>query len=159
MIVICKMQIYCIHFTQTHTYLHPHTPPHTHPSYPVSWAGNQKSQSVSQSCPTLCDPKDCSRPGSSVQGILQASILEWVAIPFSRGSSWPRDQTQVSCTVYCLPSEHQGSPENKTKTIEKFQKTENKQQKKTNNKTEQEDWHLQENTENTLQKVIFSEQS
>ena len=49
--------------------------------------------------------------------------------------------------------------ENKTKTIEKFQKTENKQQKKTNNKTEQEDWHLQKNTENTLQKVIFSEQS
>ena len=36
-------------------------------------------------------------PGSSVHGILQARILEWVAIPFSRGSSWPRDQTQVPC--------------------------------------------------------------
>ena len=51
---------------------------------------------VAQSCPTLCDPVDCSPPGSSVHGILQARILEWVAISFSRGSSWPRDQTQVS---------------------------------------------------------------
>ena len=42
---------------------------------------------------------DCSPPGSSVHGILQARILEWVAISFSRGSSWPRDQTWVSCTV------------------------------------------------------------
>ena len=50
-----------------------------------------------QSCPTLWDPMDCSPPDSSVHGILQARILEWVAIPFSRGSSWPRDQTQVSC--------------------------------------------------------------
>ena len=40
-----------------------------------------------QSCPTLCDPMNCSPPGSSVHGILQASILEWVAISFSRGSS------------------------------------------------------------------------
>ena len=47
--------------------------------------------------PALCDPVDCSQPGSSVHGILQARILEWVAIPFSRGSSWPKDQTQVSC--------------------------------------------------------------
>ena len=51
----------------------------------------------SQSCPTPCDPKDCSSPGSSVHGILQTRILEWVAFPFSRGSSQPRDQTQVSC--------------------------------------------------------------
>ena len=49
-----------------------------------------------QSCPTLCDPVDCSPPGSSVHGILQAGILEWVAISFSRGSSWPKDRTQVS---------------------------------------------------------------
>ena len=42
---------------------------------------------VAQSCPTLRDPKDCSPPGSSVHGILQARILEWVAISFSRGSS------------------------------------------------------------------------
>ena len=49
-----------------------------------------------QPCPTLCDPMDCSLPGFSVHGILQARILEWVANPFSRGSSRPRDQTQVS---------------------------------------------------------------
>ena len=47
--------------------------------------------------PTLCDPMDCSLPGSSIHGILQARVLEWVAISFSRGSSWPRDRTQVSC--------------------------------------------------------------
>ena len=51
---------------------------------------------VSQSCPTLCDPVDCSPPGSSIPGILQARILEWVAISFSRGSSQPRGLTQVS---------------------------------------------------------------
>ena len=51
---------------------------------------------VAPSCPTLCDPMDCTPPGSSVHGILQARILEWVTIPFSRGSSRPRDQTWVS---------------------------------------------------------------
>ena len=51
---------------------------------------------VAQSCPSLCDLVDCSPPGSSVHGILQTRILEWVAISFSRGSSWPRDRTQVS---------------------------------------------------------------
>ena len=50
-----------------------------------------------QSCPTLCDHLDSSPPGSSVHGILQARILEWVAIPFSRGSCQPRDWIQVSC--------------------------------------------------------------
>ena len=49
-----------------------------------------------QSCSTLCDPIDSLLPGSSVHGILQASILEWVAIFFSRGSSQPRDRTWVS---------------------------------------------------------------
>ena len=50
-----------------------------------------------QSCPTLCDPRDCSPPGSSVHGILQARTLEWVAFSYSRGSSsGPRDQTRVS---------------------------------------------------------------
>ena len=52
---------------------------------------------VAQSCLTLCNPMDCSPPGSSVYGILQAGILEKVAIPFSKGSPWPRDLTQVSC--------------------------------------------------------------
>ena len=51
---------------------------------------------VAQSCPSLCNPMDYSPPGSSVQGILQASTLEWVAMPSSRGSSQPRDWTQVS---------------------------------------------------------------
>ena len=51
---------------------------------------------VAQSCPTLCDPVDCSPPSSSIHGILQARILEWVAISFSRGSSRPRNRTQVS---------------------------------------------------------------
>ena len=46
---------------------------------------------VAQSRPTLCDPMDCSPPGSSVHGILQARMLEWVAISFSRRSSQPRD--------------------------------------------------------------------
>ena len=53
---------------------------------------------VAQSCPTLCYPLDCSLPGYSVHGILQARILEWVfPLSFSRGFSQPRDRTQVSC--------------------------------------------------------------
>ena len=54
---------------------------------------------VAQSCPTLCNLMDCSPPDSSVHGILQARIQEWVAISFSRGSSWPKDQTHVSYTA------------------------------------------------------------
>ena len=52
-------------------------------------------------CLTLCDPMDCSLPGSSVHGILQARILEWVATPSSRESPWPRDETHVSY-VSCI---------------------------------------------------------
>ena len=51
---------------------------------------------LAQSCPILCNPSDCSLLGSSVHGILQERILEWVAISFSRGSSQPRDRTQLS---------------------------------------------------------------
>ena len=51
---------------------------------------------VAQSCPTLCDPMDCSLPGSSVYGILQARILEWAAISYFRVSSWSRDWTWAS---------------------------------------------------------------
>ena len=54
---------------------------------------------VAQSCPALCGLMDCSPPGSSVHGIVQARVLEWVAISFSRASSQPRDQAQVSCVV------------------------------------------------------------
>ena len=52
-------------------------------------------------CLTLCDPKDCSPPGSSVHRISQARQLKWVAISFSRGLSWPRDQICVSC-ISCI---------------------------------------------------------
>ena len=55
--------------------------------------------SVTKSCPTLCNSMDCSPPGSSIYGILQARILEWTAIPFSRGFSWPRDHTWVFYTT------------------------------------------------------------
>ena len=54
---------------------------------------------VAQLCLSVCDPMDCSSPDFSVCGILQARILEWVGIPFSRGSSPPKDQTQVSYTA------------------------------------------------------------
>ena len=51
-----------------------------------------------QSCLTLWDPLDCSLPGSSAHEMLQARILDWVAMASSRGSSWPRDRTHVSCS-------------------------------------------------------------
>ena len=63
------------------------------------YAQCRKWKSVTQSYPTLCDPMDCSLPGSSVHEILQARILEWVAISFCRGSSQPRDWSWVSCTT------------------------------------------------------------
>ena len=67
---------------------------------------------VTQSSLTLCNSMDCSPPGSSVHGILQAKILECVAILSSRGSSWPKDQTHISCIsrwiLYRLS--HQGRP-------------------------------------------------
>ena len=61
--------------------------------------------------PTLCDPMDYSPPGSSVRGIPQANILDWVAIPFTRGSSRPRDQTgSPALQADSLPSEPPGKP-------------------------------------------------
>ena len=69
---------------------------------------------VAKSCPTSCDPVDCSPPGSSIHGISQARILEWVAISFSRGSSQPMDQTHVLCLLHwpanSLLLSHQISP-------------------------------------------------
>ena len=59
--------------------------------------GKPSESEVAQSCPTLCEPMGCSLPGSSVHGIFQAIVLEWIAISFSRGSSQPGDQTWVSC--------------------------------------------------------------
>ena len=58
------------------------------------------SQSL-QSCPTFCNPLDCSLPASSAHEILQARLIDWIAVPSSRGSSWPRDQTHISY-VSCI---------------------------------------------------------
>ena len=70
------------------------------PKYKNAWGHSTVSVwvrvSVTQSCLTLCDPMDCNPPGSFVHGILQARIPEWVAIPISGGSSWPRDWARVS---------------------------------------------------------------
>ena len=66
---------------------------------------------VAKPCPTLCDTMDCSPPVSSVHGISQARILEWVVISYSRGSSWPRGQTHISCIAgRFFPLCHLGSP-------------------------------------------------
>ena len=70
--------------------------------WPAQWLDWEEAPTcvlVAQSCLTLCDPLDCSLQGSSVHGIFQMKIVEWVAISFSRGSSRLRDQTQVSCIV------------------------------------------------------------
>ena len=56
--------------------------------------------SVAKSCPTLCDSIDCGLPGSSVHGISQTGILEWVTISYFRGSSWTKDRTCVSYVLY-----------------------------------------------------------
>ena len=63
--------------------------------YVFNTISRDKQSEVTQSCPTLCDPVDCSPPGSSLHGILQARTLEWVSIFFSMGSSQPRDGTRV----------------------------------------------------------------
>ena len=68
---------------------------------------------LDQSCPTLCSPTDCSPTGSSVHGVLQARILEWAAISYSRGSSQTGDQTRISLLHWqagSLPVHHLGSP-------------------------------------------------
>ena len=67
---------------------------------------------IAQWCLTLCDLMRCSLPGSSVHGILQARILEWIAIPFSRGSSQPRDGAQVSHIAGTFFPEIAGKPKN-----------------------------------------------
>ena len=77
------------HDWATHTFLHT--------MYTILYTLHTVLVKVTQSCPTLCSHVDCSPPRSSVHGILQARILEWIAISFSRRSSRPRDQTQVSC--------------------------------------------------------------
>ena len=73
--------------------------PHSPSLYLSFICSFRASEVVAQSCPTLCNPMDCSLPSSSVHGIFQAIVLEWIAISFSRGSSWPRDRTWVSRIV------------------------------------------------------------
>ena len=89
----CCANLCCMAKTQLYTYMH---------SVLIFFSimvYNRKENEVTQSCLTLCDPMDCSLPGSSVHGIFQARVLEWVAISFSRRSSWPRDWTRVSHIV------------------------------------------------------------
>ena len=76
------------------------------PSYPLEWSEVKWPSRVQ-----LCDPMDCILPGSSVHGIFQARVLQWVTIFFSRGSSWSRDWTWVSshCGQMLYPLHHQGS--------------------------------------------------
>ena len=62
----------------------------------LNWPNWKHCAQSLQSCLTLCDPMDCSPPGSSVRGTLHARILEWVAVSYSRGSSWPRDAAGIS---------------------------------------------------------------
>ena len=76
----------------------PHCYEDKFPAYRETFPGSGGG-GVTQSCLTLCDPMDCSPPGSSIHGIFQARILEWAAISFSRGSSRPRDQTLISRIV------------------------------------------------------------
>ena len=73
---------------------------------------DESESEVAQSCSTLCNPMDCSLPGSSFHGIFQATVLERVAISFSRGSSKPRDRTRVfhNCRQTLYPLSHQRGP-------------------------------------------------
>ena len=74
---------------------------------------------VAKSCLTVCDPMDSSPPGSSVHGISQARILEWVAISFSGGSSRPRDQTCISCLADgSFTPESPGKPQHRVGTTQ-----------------------------------------
>ena len=78
----------------------------------VNWRGTKVKVLVTQSCPTLCDPRDCSPSGSSVHGILQGRILEWEAIPFSRGLPDPGiERSSPILQAESLPSEPPGKPE------------------------------------------------
>ena len=101
------------------------------PPQPETWIPEQEHFLLcvcAHLCLTLCNPMDCSPPGSSVRGFLHAGIVKWVAVPFSRGSSWPGDWTHVSC-VSCIGrwvlfySNHLGSP---TFYLEMFKHYENR---------------------------------
>ena len=95
-IYVCVCILY-IRYAYPPTSIHMHTLTN---AYIFRIKGNKSCVLCAQSCPTLCDPMDCSLPGSSVHGIFQARILEWVAISCFRGSSRFRDWTHVSCVCY-----------------------------------------------------------
>ena len=81
-----------------------------HIRWPKYWSFSFNISPSNQPCPTLCDHMNCSPPGSSVHGIPQARIVEWVAISFSRESSWPRCWISISCIAGGLfTRNHQGS--------------------------------------------------
>ena len=96
--LICKLPE-----CQTHSHWFSLSAPHP------GWLSSIESE-VAQSCPTLCELRDHSLPGSAVHGIFQARILEWAAIAFSWGSSQPRDRTRVHCRQRLYRLSHQGSP-------------------------------------------------
>ena len=78
--------------------------------YFFSMKFKESESDVAQSCLTFCDPTDCSLPVSSIHGIFPARVLVWAAISFSRGSSWPRGRTQISCIAdRPFPSEPPGN--------------------------------------------------
>ena len=92
---------------KVHTHAHTHVCAHTHTHlfmHICSFVTVLVLCLCAQSCLTLCNPMDYSPPGSSVRGILQTGILQWVAISFSRRSSQPRDQTCISCIAgrFCI---------------------------------------------------------
>ena len=104
-----------------HIYIHTHT--HTHSDilaikkkneifpFVTTWVDLEKKVEVTQLCLTLSDSMNCSPPGSSVHGILQATVLEWVALPFSRGSSAPGiEPWSPTMQVYSLLSVPPGKP-------------------------------------------------
>ena len=84
---------------------------YVHLDFPLGCGSWQHLVLVIQLYSTLRDPVDYGLPGSSVDGVLQARILEWVAIPLSRGSSWPRNRTWISCVACRLYSlSHRATP-------------------------------------------------
>ena len=85
---------------------------------------------VAQSCPALCNPMDCSPPGSSVHGIFQVRILEWVVIPFSRDLSKPGiEPGSLTSQADSLPSEPPGKAMSKLNILNKCHEEERKEEK------------------------------
>ena len=98
---------------------------------------------ISCCCLTLYNPMNCSQPGSSVHGILQERILEWVAIPLFKGSFRPRDQTQISCTAgrfFTVWATREALPQYKRKSSQKIHNDDNNN--RNNNNKKQQHWEI-----------------